>query len=123
MMIYTGVADIRRVLYRKKRSSTSTHDLDRYFQVFQFMNWQLKHPDLPRKKAALNTATGWGRGKHTAENIIRWEKSWIKTRTIVTSMRGKHAKSQSMLNDEGTLIAVREYIDGAGESKYFHLVL
>ena len=81
------------------------------------MNWQLKYPNMPRKKAAQNTATGWGRSKHTAANIIRWEKSWIKTRTIISSQRGKHAKSQSMLNDEGTSIAVREYLEEAGDSK------
>jgi len=77
------------------------------------MNWQLKHPELPRKTAALNTATGWGRSKHTAESIIRWEKGWIQTRSIVLSQRGKYAKSQSMLSDEGTLIAVRESIEEA----------
>jgi len=82
------------------------------------MNWQLKHPELPHKKAALTTATGWGRSKHTVENIIRGEKSWIITRTIVSSLRGKHAKSQSMLNDEGTIIAMCEYIDKAIESMY-----
>ena len=98
----------------------SGQDIERYFQVLQFMNWQLKCPDLPRMTAALNTATGWGRGRHAALTIIRLEKSWIKTRSIALSQRGKHAKSQSMLNDEGTLIAVREYLEGAGESKYFY---
>jgi len=34
------------------------------------------------------------------------------------SQCGKNAKSQSMLNDEGTLIAVQEYIEEAGESRY-----
>lgn len=96
--------------------------MERYFQVLQFMNWQLKDPDLPRKTAALKTAIGWGRGKHVAANIIRLEKSWIKTRSIALSQRGKHAKSQSMLNDEGTLIAVREYLEGAGESKSFYML-
>jgi len=85
------------------------------------MNWQVRHPELPRKSAVQNTATGWGRGKCTAENIIRWEKSWIKTRTVIPCMRGKHAKSQSMLNDEGTMMAVRDYIDRTGERMYFCL--
>ena len=111
------MADIQRALRRKKKAICSIPDLERYFQVLQFMNWQLKCPDLARKTAAINTAIGWGRSKHTAESIIRWEKSWIKTRTIILSQRGKHAKSQSMLNDEGTLMVVREYIEGAGESK------
>jgi len=96
----------------------SGQDIKSYFQVLQFMNWQLNYPDLPRKRATLNTATEWGRGKHAAENIIRMEKSWIKTRSIALSQRGKDAKSQSMLNDEGTLIAGREYLDRAGESKF-----
>ena len=72
---------------------------------------------MPRKTAVQNTATGWRQSKHTSENIIRWEKSWIKTRAIISSQRGKHAKSQSMLNDEGTLIAVCKYLEGAGEIK------
>jgi len=46
------------------------------------------------------------------------EKSWIMTRTIVSSLRGKHAKLQSMLNDEGTIIVMCEYIDKAIESMY-----
>jgi len=52
------------------------------------------------------------------ENVIRWEKSWIMIRTIDSSLCGKHAKSPSMLNDEGTIIAVRECIDKAGKSMY-----
>ncbi|KAG0640108.1 hypothetical protein HOY80DRAFT_1043090 [Tuber brumale] len=80
------------------------------------MNWQLKYPDLPWKTAELNTATGWGRSKYVAANIIHLEKSWIRSRSIALSQRGKHAKFQSMLNDEGTLIAVREYPEGAGEN-------
>ena len=34
------------------------------------------------------------------------------------SQSGKHAKSQTILSDEGTLIAAREYIEEGGESKY-----
>jgi len=82
------------------------------------MNWQLKHPELPRKTAALNTATGWGSSKHTAVNIFCWENSWIQTRSIGLSLPGKHAMSSSMLSDEGTLIALREYIEEASESMY-----
>jgi len=79
------------------------------------MNWQLKHPELSRKTAALNTATSWGRSKHTAESIISWVKGWIQARSIELSQRGKHAMSYSRLSDEGTLIAVREYIKEASE--------
>ncbi|RPA98174.1 hypothetical protein L873DRAFT_1790506 [Choiromyces venosus 120613-1] len=69
--------DIQRVLRHKKRIPKSGQDIERNFQVMQFMNWQLKYPDLPWKTVALNTAAGWRRG---------------------------------------TLIAVREYLEGAGEN-------
>lgn len=74
---------------------------------------------MPQKTAVQNTATGWGRRKHIAENNIQWEKGRIKARTIISSQRGKHAKLQSMLNNESTLIAVCKYLEGAGEIKYF----
>jgi len=57
------------------------------------MKLQVKHAELARKAAALNTATSWRRSKHTAESIIRWEKGWIQRRSMVLSQRGKHAMS------------------------------
>jgi len=69
------VADIQKVLRHKKRISKSTQDIKRYWQVLHFMNWQLKYPDLQQKTTSLNTATGWGKGKHIAESMICYEKS------------------------------------------------
>jgi len=76
---------MRQVLKQKKRIPKNNQDLERYYQVLQFKNWQLKYPELPRKTAALNTAIGWGSSKHTAPSIIRWQRSWIQTRSIVLS--------------------------------------
>lgn len=71
------VADIRKVLRHKKRISKSTQDIEIYWhwQVLHFMNWQLKYPDLQQKTASLNTAIGWGKGKHIAGSMICYEKS------------------------------------------------
>jgi hypothetical protein len=85
-------------------------------QVLHFLNWQLKRPELPRKTAALNCATGFGRAKHVAERILRQERTWVQTRTISHGNRGKHIKAICMLEDEGTMIAVREYLENSGES-------
>ena len=82
------------------------------------MNWQLRQPGLTRKEAAANAATGFGWGKHTARQISLWEQDWICSRSILHSSRGRHAKAVCMLEDEGTLTAVREYLQEAGESKF-----
>ena len=110
--------DIHYVLYWKKKTPIRFQNIEPYFQELQFMNLQLKYLVLPCKRLAENTCIRWGYSKHTVEQIICGENSWIKTRSIVSSLHGKHAKSQSMLNDKGTPIAVCKYIDSAGESMY-----
>jgi hypothetical protein len=82
------------------------------------MNWQLKCPELSRKTAALNTAIGFGKGRFVAERILRQERDWIQRRIITHGQRGKHIKVVCMLEDEGTLIAARQYIEDVGESMY-----
>lgn len=85
------------------------------------MNWQLKFPKMRRKEAALNVATGFGRGYHVARRILRQEKEWILKRVIAGGRQGKYAKVESMLSDEGTALAARQYLEQAGESMQFFL--
>lgn len=122
-----GKRDLTRALKLKRRRPHG-QGLDRYLQVLQFMNWQLKYPEITRKEAAINVAIGFGRGYHVARRILRQEKEWIKSRMIIEGVQGKHAKVVSMLKDEGTGLAVRQYLEEAGESKrssilYLHVIL
>lgn len=49
---------------------------------------------------------------------MKEEKIWIQKRRIPTGQQGKNAKMICMLEDEGTMIAVRECITTAGTSIY-----
>ena len=117
------MSDLHRILRLKRQRPFFQQDLERYQQVLHFMNWQLKQPCLTRKEAAVNTAIGFGKGKHVARQIPLRERDWICNRTILHSNRGRHAKAVCMLEDEGTLRAVREYLEEAGESKsHWHIL-
>lgn len=80
------------------------------------MNWQVKHADIAQKITAQNTATGYSLSKDTARTTTHLESSWIQARTIICSQPGKHPQSQSMLNDEGIIIEVDEYLKEVDES-------
>ncbi|KAF8458748.1 hypothetical protein BDZ91DRAFT_800171 [Kalaharituber pfeilii] len=84
------------------------------------MQLQLKRPDAARKELSLCIAEAFSRGENTARRIHIWEKSWITSRYIKVGMRGKYAKVSSWLNDEGVLLAIREYITSVGEKLTSH---
>ena len=81
------------------------------------MNWQVKHDDIAQKITAQNTATGCGLSKDAARTTTHLGSSWTQTRTIISRQPGKYPKSQSMLNNEGTIIAVHQYLKAVDESK------
>jgi hypothetical protein len=96
-------------------------DLVYYQQVLHFMKWQLRRPELPRMQAATMAVIGFGRGRYTAERVLHQERNWVTRQTIAHANRGRHAKAVCMLKDEGTALAVREYLLSADESLYSYL--
>ncbi|KAI5839736.1 hypothetical protein DFP73DRAFT_598397 [Morchella snyderi] len=97
------------------------HDLTWHLQVLQFMNWQmrcLKTRQLLgssfRKECAMNVDIGFGKGARVRDRLLENEKRWVKERDIERSKQGRTSSMVSMLEDEGIMIAVREFIASSG---------
>jgi hypothetical protein len=71
-----------------------------------------------RRERALQVARSYNRGMHTARKIVQWANSWIKDRSIPEGSAGKHRHTFSWLDDEGVLIAAREFAHNAGEREF-----
>jgi len=89
----------------------------RYELVRSFFWAEQQSPNLTRKEIALRVANSFNRGEHTARKILIWEKQWVMNREIEPTKHSSSAHSVSILDDEGALLAAREYISGAGDSK------
>jgi len=55
--------------------------------------------------------------------FMRDEVSWVQYRKITNVRQGQHAKITCMLNDEGILLAVREYVLQAAYTKFKSLLV
>jgi hypothetical protein len=64
---------------------------------------------------AFNVARYHGHGTYFARKIVKWELQFLKGEEVAHGKKGCHAKTRSWFNDEGVLLAAREYIAGAGE--------
>jgi hypothetical protein len=91
--------------------------LRRYELVQSFFWAEQQAPHLTRKEIALQVANSFNQGEHTARKILTWEKQWVTKREIEPTKHSLSAHSVSILDDEGALLAAREYISGAGDSK------
>ena len=59
-----------------------------------------------------------GRGQWLARQIVKWEKSWIASRTIPDGRAGGNKGNvKSWLEDEGFLLFTKEWIGQTKESK------
>jgi len=110
-----------------------------HYQVYLFLKLQLKQerealkgPDvftrvqtllIPRKKLAEKVAHGGGWGRRVQERIMAHEVLWVTKRIIPQPGRGRHKKVVSLLEDPNTVLAVREYILKAGDSKFLLPIL
>ena len=65
--------------------------------------------------AGMIAATA-GNGRRVALRIIHLEREWIQSRSVIPHKQGRFPSIKSMLEDESTLVAIREYLAGAGES-------
>ena len=73
---------------------------------------------------ALGIANSHGRGMHTARMMIQWELQWIEGREISRGQQGGgDGRIVTWFEDEGVLLAAREYIMRTGESKYTYSFL
>jgi len=92
----------------------------RHQMVLQFINAQLRRENAARwrREVALQIANCHGRGMHTARKLIGWERDWVAKRIIERGRQGGgDGRIITWFEDEGVLIAAREYIAEVGESK------
>lgn len=102
-----AIHDLDKLLKSKDSGGLSGPALQRHQMVLGFLNaWHLKRKQT-RKRVALDVAEIYGKGTYVAEMIIRWERSWIETRTIPHDRRGHHTHLRCSLNDEGLLCCLR----------------
>jgi len=70
-----------------------------------------------RKALALTIAMAGGWGTWVMKRILRQEVEYIRSGKLPVPRQGKHSKIASWLTDEGTMLAMREYMSVAGEGK------
>jgi hypothetical protein len=118
---YQAKKDLEKML-KSKQTQLTNQDRTRHFAVLQFMNYQeqLKenHQRETRAAAALNVARCFSRGTFFSRKLITWERSWIDKGYIPEGRQGCFVKSKSWFNDEGVMLAAREYLSGAGQSEF-----
>lgn len=106
---------------KSKRAQLTGQNLTRHLAVLQFMNYaeQMKEKDQRESRAAmaLTVARCFNRGKTFSEKLVSWERGWIRERQIPEGKQGCFSKSKSWFNDEGVMLAAREYLSEAGESR------
>jgi hypothetical protein len=114
-----GIHDMRRLLNSKRRKPKG-QDLVRHIQVLEFLRFQRyglqkSFWKRTRKESASIVAATGGHGERVRNRIIQHEKDWIKNRHIPLSYQGKSPMLHRLIDDEGTKLALREYLASAGE--------
>jgi len=121
---------------RKGRAVTGSGlQLDWNSQLYAFVKIQLKaevqwkqaelkrgptEPITPRKSGkerALLVAQAGGWGTWVMHQILRQEVYYIRNGKLPAPKQGKHVKVASWLPDQGTIMAMQEYMKHAGEGK------
>jgi len=69
----------------------------------------------PRMELALQVAKSAGWSKAVAKRILNQEVEYIHHCKIPVPQQGKHSKVASWITDEGTELAMKEYMAQAGE--------
>ena len=106
---------------KSKRTQMTKQDHTRHLAVLQFMNYQEQIQESSQQESraimAINVSRCFNRGNYFAKKLVTWERNWIGERYIPNGKQGCFVKSKSWFNDEGVVLAAREYLSGAGESK------
>lgn len=112
-----GIRDLKHKLsLETERPTPGTQDEKWHQQVLGFLELQRMNSDTSRKELAEIEANRAGKAKACSERIIKHERLWIMERTIPPSKQGRHAKVDSLLDDEGTRRAMKEYVERNPES-------
>jgi len=72
-----------------------------------------------RKQLAMLVARSGGWGVWVMKRILKQEVDYVRYGKLPAPKQGKHAKVTSWLSDEGTMLAMREYMSVAGEGMFF----
>jgi len=115
-----GIHDMRKLLQSKRRAPKG-QDLKHHLQVLEFLRFQRYGLQKTfwkrtRKDAASFIAAANRHGNRVRNQLIQNERSWIKSRHIPSTHQGKSAMLHQLIDDEGTKLALREYLAGAGEA-------
>jgi hypothetical protein len=95
----------------------------RHLMVQQFLTIQIRgkaKAGSSRRSLAEKVALVYGRGAHTARQIVRWEKAWVKDRTIPESEAGKNISVFSWIDDEDLVLAIKAWIRTEGDGTGTH---
>jgi len=69
---------------------------------------------VSRKELALLVAKSAGWGMWVMRRILKQEVDFIRLGKLPAPRQGRHAKVASWLTDEGTMLAMREYMSVSG---------
>ena len=117
-----SIADLEKRLQSKSIDLTGQNST-RHQAVLRFLYYQRSQKDKEtRQSMAFSVARCFNRGKWFAEKLVSWEISWRKSRIIPEGKQGCFQKIKSWLTDDRVELAIREYLSGAEESKYYLLV-
>lgn len=97
------------------RLSLQSNYYQRHDMVKRFLSAQRTDTTgQTRKRLALLVAGTFEKGRTTAENIIRWKKSWVEY-GIIPSRKAVEGY-ESWMTDEDVVMAVREFVHKQGDS-------
>ena len=106
---------------KSKRTQMTKQNHVRHIAVLHFMNYQERIQESGHRESrvtmALNVSRCFNRGIWFAKKLVTWERNWIDERCIPDGKQGCFSKTKSWFNDEGVMLAARDYLSGAGESK------
>jgi len=118
---------------RNPAAGSMGFQLDWNVQLYTFIKLQLKaqkdwraaelkrHPTeiitkhKTRKALALLVANSGGWGIAVRNRILQQEVAYIRSGKLPSPKQGRHVKAASWISDEGTMLAIREYISLAGK--------
>jgi len=72
-----------------------------------------------RKQLAMLVARCGGWGVWVMKRMLKQEVNYVRCGKLPAPKQGRHAKVTSWLSDEGTMLAMREYMSVAGERMFF----
>jgi hypothetical protein len=111
-----AVVDLKNHIARSHKNWTAAA-LTRHYAVYSLLRRTENRKEAEtRLDVAMDVARNYGKGVYFARAVVSWENAWIASRTIPQGEQGRHGKTSSWFNDEGVMLAVREWLAEAGDS-------